>query len=114
MTQIIDGKKIAKDITDKLKLKVSKQKIKPKLAVIIVGNDSASKVYVKIKQKIAQKVGIKSDVYCLKEEASQKQVIDLIKKLNYDDSVNGILIQLPLPSHIDKSLVIASIDHKKD
>lgn len=115
--QIIDGKLVSKNIRQKIKEEVSDLKrrgINPGLAVILVGDDPASKVYVKNKKKACEEVGIRSEEFLLKKETSQESLISLIDKLNHDPHINGILVQLPLPSHIDEKAVIGSIFPEKD
>lgn len=117
MAQIIDGKLISAQIKDELKEKVAKMKadgISVCLAVIQVGNDPASSVYVGNKKKACAYVGIESLSYELPEETSQEELLALIGKLNADAKVNGILVQLPLPAHINEDAVIQAIDPKKD
>lgn len=117
MYQIIDGKKISQEIKDELREKVAAYKAEGKnvtLAVIQVGNDPASTVYVGNKKKACAYIGIESLSYELPEETTQEELLDLIKKLNQDDSVNGILVQLPLPKHINEEMVIQTIAPSKD
>lgn len=117
MTQIIDGKKISTELKEELKEKVAKYKdegIEITLAVIQVGNDKASSVYVGNKKKACEFIGINSLSYELPEETSEEELLDLIKELNGRSDVNGILVQLPLPKHIDEDKVIETIDAKKD
>ena len=117
MTQIIDGKKISTELKEELKEKVAKYKeegIEITLAVIQVGNDKASSVYVGNKKKACEFIGINSLSYELAEETTEEELLDLIKELNGRDDVNGILVQLPLPKHIDEDKVIETIDAKKD
>lgn len=117
MAIIIDGKKISTDIKDELKEQVSKlnQKgIEITLAVIQVGNDPASSVYVGNKKKACEYIGIKSLSYELPETITQEELLDRIKALNEDQSVNGILVQLPLPKHLNEELVINTIAPEKD
>lgn len=117
MTQIIDGKKISTELKEELKEKVAKYKeegIEITLAVIQVGNDKASSVYVGNKKKACEFIGINSLSYELPEETSEEELLDLIKELNERADVNGILVQLPLPKHIDEDKVIETIDAKKD
>ena len=117
MTQIIDGKAISVQIKDELKEKVAGLKAQGKevtLAVIQVGEDPASTVYVGNKKKACAYIGIRSLAYELPEETSEKELLDLIAELNGRKDVNGILVQLPLPKHIDEDKVIRSIDPKKD
>ena len=117
MAQIIDGKFISTQIKDELKQEVSvlnQNGIFPGLAVILVGNNSASQVYVRNKKTACEYVGIKSFSYELPEETSEEALLGLIDTLNQDDKVHGILVQLPLPHHIDENKVILAIDPKKD
>lgn len=117
MAQIIDGKKISKELKDELKEKVAKYKeegIEITLAVIQVGNDKASSVYVGNKKKACEYIGIKSLSYELEESTTEEELLNLIKELNNRKDVNGILVQLPLPKHIDEDKVIETIDAKKD
>ena len=117
MAKIINGKQIAQDIRNELKDKVAALSAEGKsvaLAVILVGENPASQVYVRNKKKACEEVGIRSLSYELPEETTQAELLELIEKLNYDSECNGILVQLPLPSHIDEDAVIAAIDPKKD
>ena len=117
MTQIIDGKIISSQIKEELKEKVSKLKAEGKtscLAVIQVGNDPASSVYVGSKKKTCEQLGIESLSFELEESATQDELIAVIQDLNSNEKVNGILVQLPLPSHIDEDLIIRTIDPDKD
>jgi len=115
---IIDGKKISAVLREKLKEKVSKLKSTynavPGLTVILVGEDSPSQIYVKNKEKSANEVGIKSEVVRYPEKVEEKVVLDKIKELNDNNEVSGILVQLPLPKHIDKRKVIETINPSKD
>ena len=116
--QIIDGKAVATRIKAELKETVTKLKneksIEPGLAVIIVGNDPASRVYVNGKKKACAEIGIYSREYALPEETTQQELLDLVRKLNQDPQISGILVQLPLPSHLDETDVIHNIDPSKD
>ena len=117
MTQIIDGKVISAKIKDELKYEVAnlnKKGIEVSLAVIQVGNDPASSVYVGNKKKACEYIGINSISYELPEDTSEEKLIEIIDELNGRDDVNGILVQLPLPSHIDEEAVLNRIDPKKD
>ena len=118
MNNIIDGKKIAQKLKDNLKLEINilKQKHKkvPGLAVVQVGNVAASSVYVKAKTKSALEVGIEVFDHHLDENITEEELIKLIQKLNVQDNVNGILVQLPLPSHINEKLILDSIQPNKD
>ena len=115
---IIDGKKASALLRDELKEKVSKLKSTyntvPGLTVILVGEDPPSKIYVKNKEKSAVEVGINSEVIHYPDNIEEKVVLDKIKELNKNDKVSGILVQLPLPKHIDKRKVIETIDPSKD
>lgn len=117
MTQIIDGKKISQEIKDELKEKVASLKTEGKeaaLAVIQVGNDPASSVYVNNKKKACAYIGIESIAYELPEETTEEELLDLITKLNADDDVKGILVQLPVPAHINDDKIIQAISPRKD
>jgi methylenetetrahydrofolate dehydrogenase (NADP+)/methenyltetrahydrofolate cyclohydrolase len=115
---IIDGKKASAALREELKEKVSKLKSTyntvPGLTVILVGEDPPSKIYVKNKEKSAVEVGINSEVIHYPDNIEEKVVLDKIKELNKNDKVSGILVQLPLPKHIDKRKVIETIDPSKD
>jgi len=117
MAVIIDGKKISAEIKDELRMKVSELKdknVQITLAVIQVGSDPASSVYVGNKKKACEYIGINSLAYELPEHTSQEELLALVTKLNNDSTVNGILVQLPLPKHIDEDLVIKTISPEKD
>ncbi len=117
MYQIIDGKKISQEIKDELKEKVAamaKEGKKVALAVIQVGNDPASSVYVRNKKKACEYIGIESLSYELPEETTEEELVALIEKLNADTKVNGILVQLPLPKHINEEKIIQAISPDKD
>lgn len=117
MTQIIDGKAISTAIKEELKVKVAKMKQNGQnacLAVIQVGNDPASSVYVNNKKKACEFIGIESRAFELPESTTQEELLSIIKQLNEDENVNGILVQLPLPKHIDEDLVIKTISPTKD
>lgn len=116
-TKIIDGKMISGQIKEELKEKVAILKEKhiiPGLAVVLVGNNSASKVYVGNKQKACEYIGIKSFTYELPEETSERALLELIATLNEDPAVHGILVQLPLPRHLDEQKVMLNIHPDKD
>lgn len=116
MVQLIDGKAISKQIKDELKEQVaelSAKGVKICLAVIQVGNDPASSVYVGNKKKACAYIGIDSLSYELPEETTEKELLELIDKLNKDDAVNGILVQLPVPKHIDEDKIIKAISPLK-
>lgn len=117
MAQVIDGKAISAQIKEELKDKVTAMKaegVEVTLAVIQVGNDPASSVYVGNKKKACEYIGIRSLSYELPEETSEKELLDLIGELNEREDVNGILVQLPLPKHIDEDKVIGAIHPGKD
>lgn len=117
MDFLIDGKKISNDIKNELKVKVSKLKGQGKeitLAVVLVGSDPASKIYVKNKEKACEYVGINSKKYEFPENTSEEELLNLIKELNDNKKINGILVQLPLPSHINEDLLIKTISPLKD
>lgn len=117
MTQIIDGKKISAEIKDELKQEVAAMKAEGKeiaLAVIQVGEDPASSVYVRNKKKACEYIGITSVSYEIPEDFTQQELLDLVEKCNKDPKINGILVQLPLPPHMDEDAVIHAIDPKKD
>lgn len=117
MAYIIDGKKISSEIKDELKTTVSQWKEEGRsvcLAVIQVGDDPASSVYVGNKKKACAYIGIESRSYELPEETSQEELLDLIRELNQDDTVDGILVQLPIPDHMNEKEVIHAISPEKD
>jgi len=117
MAQVIDGKAIAAKIRGELTVKVADLKSKgvvPGLAVVLVGEDPASKVYVSMKEKACSDVGIFSDEYKLSAETSETELLSLIAKLNADRKINGILVQLPLPKHINTEKVLEAISPDKD
>ena len=117
MTKIIDGKIISASVKERVKAEVSalmEKGITVGLAVIIVGEDPASKVYVSNKKKACENLGIISEEYALPESTTNEELLALIDELNSKPSINGILCQLPLPSHLDEKLIINSIDPEKD
>lgn len=117
MAKLLKGKEVSDRIKDEMKEEVIKLKsrgINPGLAVILVGEDPASKVYVANKKKACEYIGINSYEYVLPEETTQDELIELIEKLNNDDTVSGILCQLPVPKHISDEAIINAIDPKKD
>ena len=117
MAEIIDGKKLAKKIREELKIKCDELKQKgiyPKLAVIMVGNNPASKVYVRNKSNACADVGVEYVEYLLEENIEQEELIELIKKLNEDKTINGILLQSPIPMHLDINEAFKTITYIKD
>ena len=115
---LIDGKKAAAELRDELKNEVSELKEKhnkvPGLTVILIGDLTPSQIYVRNKEKSANEVGLKSEVIKYPDAVEEEVVLNKIKELNEDDTVSGILVQLPLPKHIDKQKVIETIDPSKD
>ncbi len=117
MAIIIDGKELAKKIRANLKIEceeLKKKNINSKLAVIMVGEDPASKVYVRNKSKACEDVGIKYEEYLLDSKITQKELIELIEKLNNDKTINGILLQSPIPSNLDVNEAFRTISPQKD
>ena len=117
MGTLIDGKTVSAAVKESVRLEVEQLKregVEACLAVIIVGSDPASRVYVNNKKKACELTGIRSEEYALPEETTQQELLSLIDRLNADEKVNGILCQLPLPKHIDENTVIERIDPKKD
>ncbi|MFA5961478.1 MAG: tetrahydrofolate dehydrogenase/cyclohydrolase catalytic domain-containing protein [Parcubacteria group bacterium] len=117
MTKIIDGKKIAEEIKEELKsdvLALGEKGIVPGLVVILAGEDSASQVYVKNKERVAKEIGINSEVVRMSAETSQEELEKIILQYNVDEKIHGILVQLPLPKNIDAKKIINLIDPKKD
>ncbi len=117
MPVIIDGKKLAKEIREKLKIEcdeLKERQIKPKLAVIMVGNDKASQIYVRNKSKACDEIGIAFEEHLLSEYIKQEKLINLIEKLNKDDSIHGILLQSPIPRNLDINEAFKTIAAEKD
>ena len=117
MATIISGPQISKEVRAQLGEEVKRMTaagVRPGLAVIIVGNDPASKIYVRNKHKGCEELGILSEVYELPETTTQKELTDLIRHLNGREEIDGILVQLPLPEHIEEKEVIEAIDPEKD
>lgn len=112
--ELLDGKALANDILDKLSLKVEQLDTAPNLLVIQVGNDHASSVYVRNKERTAERVGINSETIKLSKHITQDELLEIIDKYNNDRSVNGILVQLPLPKHIDEQVILEAISPVKD
>lgn len=114
---IIDGKALSNKIREDIKNDVSllKEKgIEPCLAVVLVGNDPASEIYIRNKIRGCEYTGIKSLSYKLPETTTEEELVDVVTKLNNDDKVHGILVQMPLPKHINEKRILALIDYKKD
>lgn len=114
MTTILDGKSLSLKIQEELALKIAKLDKKPGLAVILVGEDPASELYVGMKEKTAQKLGINSIMVRFPENTSEKALLNKIEELNKNQEVHGILVQLPLPKHINEQIVMQTISPKKD
>ena len=118
MDNLIDGKKCAaglyQAVEDRIKLFCDRYQVAPKLVVVIVGDDGASQTYVAAKKKRAVALGMASEIIALDSTITQDILLNEITKLNQDDSVHGILVQLPLPTHLDSQAVIATLDPKKD
>lgn len=118
MAQIINGKEVSAAVKSEVAEETAKLKeecgLKVGLAVVIVGNDPASRVYVNNKKKACEAVGFQSFEYALEESTTQEQLLDLVNVLNRDNRVNGILVQLPLPAHIDEKTIINAISPEKD
>ncbi|MBI2664518.1 bifunctional methylenetetrahydrofolate dehydrogenase/methenyltetrahydrofolate cyclohydrolase FolD [Candidatus Woesearchaeota archaeon] len=112
--QIIDGKEIAKKILEKMKQEVSTLQKKPGLAAVIVGDNPASKIYVGMKRKTCEKAGIYSEEHKLPEKTTQEELLKLIRKLNEDEKIHAILVQLPLPQHISSEKVFSEVLLQKD
>lgn len=111
---IISGKKIADNLFYQVESTISKNKLKPIFAIILIGDNHASAIYVKNKIKLAQKLNIDAKLFHFRENISEKDLLLQIDKLNKDEKIDGMILQLPIPSHIDRSKVINSIDPKKD
>ena len=117
MSNIIDGKAVSAQVKQRIKdetAKLKEQGVEIGLAVVIVGDDPASKVYVRNKKKACEEVGFDSYEYALPAETTEQELLDLVNKLNADDKVNGILVQLPLPKHLDDKVIINNILPEKD
>ena len=115
--KIIDGKLVAAEMRVEIKKEVAELKLKnivPGLGVILVGEDPASQSYVKAKERACEEAGIFSDDNRLPDDTSEDDLIALVEKMNDDDKINGILVQLPLPKHINESRVLLAIDPDKD
>lgn len=117
VAKILDGKQIAKDYRQGLKNQVEALKEKgftPKLSVILVGNDGASQSYVRSKKKAAEKIGMISEIVHLEETATEEEVLNELNRLNNDDSVSGILVQVPLPKQVSEQKILEAINPDKD
>ncbi len=111
---IINGKEISASIRAEIKAETEKMSVRPGLAVILVGSDPASQVYVRNKNKACEEVGFYSEMYTLPEETKMEELLGLIDQLNHSPQIHGILVQLPLPKHLDEEKVILAINPEKD
>ncbi len=118
MAEILDGKKVSQKVKDALKEETKaffeKYGIRPGLAVVIVGDDPASRVYVNSKKKACEEIGYYSEEHALPKDTTESELLSLVEKLNGDGKIHGILVQLPLPGHIDEEKIINAISPKKD
>lgn len=112
--QIIDGRKLAAEIENNLRDKIAAYAKSPQLAVVLAGNDEASQIYVRNKQKAAQKIGLRTQLYHLPEDVREADILALLDRLNNDGEINGIIVQLPLPAHLQTAPVINRISPLKD
>ena len=115
--KILDGKAVSLKVKESVKVRADELKkfgIEPTLAIVLVGEDKASQTYVRAKEKACNEYGIKSVAHRLSENTTQNELLALINVLNLDDSIHGILVQLPLPKHINTNVVLAAIDPRKD
>ena len=115
--KILDGKAVSLKVKESVKVRADELKkfgVEPTLAVVLVGEDKASQTYVRAKEKACNEYGIKSVAHRLSENTTQNELLALINVLNLDDSIHGILVQRPLPKHIDTNVVLAAIDPRKD
>ncbi|MBI2143464.1 bifunctional 5,10-methylene-tetrahydrofolate dehydrogenase/5,10-methylene-tetrahydrofolate cyclohydrolase, partial [Candidatus Woesearchaeota archaeon] len=112
--EIIDGKSLAEKIRARIKAEVARLKTKPGLAAIMVGDNPASKVYVDIKSKTCDEVGIYSELYKLPEQTTEKELLQLIEKLNASERIHAILVQLPLPRQLNEEKILAAVALEKD
>lgn len=111
---LLDGKKVSEEIINNIKKEISEKNLKLGFAIIWIGNDTASEIYVRNKMKKCEEVGIKAELYHLDETIKENEVLDLIEKLNLRDDINGILLQSPIPKHIDIIKCFNKINYKKD
>ncbi len=112
--KLIDGKKISLEIRENLKKEIEKYNIKPSLAIILVGEDEASKIYVRNKLKACSEIGIEAKVFNFNADVAEEELILLIKKLNADNNIDGIIVQSPLPKNLNEYLISNTIDPSKD
>ncbi len=114
MYKTLSGKECSEKLYSEIKLRLSKSKSRPKLAIVLIGSFGPSEVYVRKKQETAAKLGIDSELIRLPENVSEKELLDLIKKLNNDHSIHGFIVQAPLPKHIDTNKVLHAVSAEKD
>lgn len=112
--EILNGKKIADRILEDLRNKILQENLNPGLGVVLVGSDEASRIYVSLKGKAAEKVGIGFRKIGMEEDSSEEEVLAAVSELNADPTIDGIIVQLPLPGHLDKAKIIQAIDPEKD
>lgn len=112
--QLLDGEKVSKEMMENVKKKVASLDKNPELAVILIGEDKASQIYVNIKSKRCKEVGMESHKYELHESVSEEEVLKLIDELNNDPNINGILVQLPIPYHLPRNKILRAVDPSKD
>jgi methylenetetrahydrofolate dehydrogenase (NADP+)/methenyltetrahydrofolate cyclohydrolase len=113
-SQIIDGKALAEEIKQQIRQEIVENKLQPNLAVVLIGDDPASHLYVRLKQKACQKLNIEFHKYLLEKDTTNKEVIKVIDFLNNDPQIDALLVQLPLPIHLDKDKILKAITPKKD
>lgn len=111
---IIDGKLIANQITENLKQEIAKNNLSPKLAIILIGSHTANEIYVKAKISKAKEIGIEAELIRLESDVSEDELLEKIEDLNNDSSIHAIIVQLPIPAHINLALIQSSIDPAKD
>ena len=114
MNVVVDGKALKEKILNELAHEVSKKRLRPNLAIILVGEDEPSMRYIKQKQKAAEQIGARVQLVQLSQDVSQERLVTQIKQLNADKNVTGIIVQLPLPNHLDKVTVLQTIKKEKD
>lgn len=112
--QLLNGKQLAADIRSRLKEKIAGFAAAPGLAVILVGNDPASEIYIRAKQKACAEIGIRAEAFHLPENTAQAELTDLINRLNNNPEINGILVQLPLPRHLNEKEILLAVAPEKD
>ena len=114
MYQLIDGKKLAQEIIADVGDRIARENINPQLAVILVGKDPASHLYVRLKERACKEIGIRFHKYLIGEEEDESKIIEIIRFLNRDDTIDAILIQLPLPQKFDQDRITSALDYRKD